>query len=297
MMAPDGILTQAEGSHGLCGDRFVFYQTLKPRVAYGDSGESCFVGRSVSALLCKTLTYRTPKEAKGFLSDFARWIQNPSQDMPSPDLGDFAYLKDFPVRRKCVLTPIQTFERLLSLMLQFRIQSTPNPNARKYVLNKPLKAEGKVSYTMVSQCDHIPMAEALLNLPGVTQVHFFENCLTLTQDGTIQWSKLDHGAQSLMAEHMETHDIHFVDHTKKTAQRAPLSPELEEIDQILERTIRPGLQMDGGDMEPLALEANILTVRYMGACGGCPSSMTATLDAVTQILREEYRADLEVVAL
>ena len=29
--------------------------------------------------------------------------------------------------------------------------------------------------------------------------------------------------------------------------------------------------MDGGDVEVLALEGNILTLRYLGACGGCPS--------------------------
>ena len=66
---------------------------------------------------------------------------------------------------------------------------------------------------------------------------------------------------------------------------------------MLFRSIRPSLQMDGGDVEPLELEGNILTVRYMGACGGCPSAMSGTLDAMRHILREKYDPDLEIVAI
>jgi len=104
--------------------------------------------------------------------------------------------------------------------------------------------------------------------------------------------------QTLVHEKIDGHDIHFEDFPDKPKpDRSAWSPELIRIDDILDRTIRPGLQMDGGDVEPLDLEGNILTVQYMGACGGCPSSMEGTLQAITQILRDEYQSDLEVVAI
>ena len=62
-------------------------------------------------------------------------------------------------------------------MLQFRIQSTPNPNARKYILSVDVKAEGKVSYKEASECDHVPMAKSILNVLGVSQVHFLKMLL------------------------------------------------------------------------------------------------------------------------
>lgn len=183
-------------------------------------------------------------------------------------------------------------------MLQFRIQSTPNPQARKYIVSQDLKTAGKVSYQDPVQCAHVPMAYALLNIPGVTQVHFFENCLTVTQSGKMNWSSLDKSIQDTVASHIGSHDKDFLDSIDTgKAEKAPLSGDLAVIDEILERTIRPSLQMDGGDIEPIDLDGNILTVRYLGACGGCPSSMSATLNAVIQILRDEFKDDLEVVAL
>ena len=183
-------------------------------------------------------------------------------------------------------------------MLQFRIQSTPNPRARKYVLDCTVKAEGKVSYQEAGECEHVPLAASLLQVPAITQVHFFANVLTVTQDGSFDWGNLDHLVQNLVNEKIIDHDIHFQDHLDKPRTvKADLSPDLAKIDGILDRTIRPGLQMDGGDIEVVEFSDNILTVRYMGACGGCPSAMLGTLEAIKEILREEFHAELEIVAL
>ena len=184
------------------------------------------------------------------------------------------------------------------IVLQFRIQSTPNPLARKYILSQELKAGGRVSYQNPSECSHVPLALALIGLDGITQVHFFENVLTVTQDGARDWAELDQGVQALVRAKISNHDTHFEDYAcPEKKPREGLSPELLTIDEILDRTIRPGLQMDGGDVELLDIEGSILSIRYLGACGGCPSSLAGTLQAITQILREEFRSDLEVVAV
>lgn len=181
-------------------------------------------------------------------------------------------------------------------MLQIRIQSTPNPNARKYVMNEELKAEGKVTYTDREDCKHVPLAYALLSLAGARQIHLFENVLTLTQDGNTDWGRIDQEVQHILDSSLAEHDIFFQD-SSGVKEVKQLSPELKEIDGILERTIRPALQSDGGDLELLELHNNILTVKYLGACGGCPSSMTGTLEAIRSILQSEYSEDIEVVAI
>jgi Fe-S cluster biogenesis protein NfuA len=143
------------------------------------------------------------------------------------------------------------------------------------------------------------MAEALLSVAGIAQVHFFENVLTVTQDGSMDWPKVDHTVQTIVQQLVDTHDSEFRASMDKTAEerRAHMSPELIRIDEILDRTIRPGLQADGGDVEPLDYDGMVLTIRYMGACGGCPSSMAGTLEAIKGILQDEFRPDLEVVAI
>lgn len=183
-------------------------------------------------------------------------------------------------------------------MLQFRIQSTPNPNARKYVVSTTIKAEGKVSYNDASECSHVPMALALLKIPGVKQIHFFENVVTITQNGEVDWASMDRNVQDVILGEIDTHDVNFVDVIdREPERRALLSEEGRKVEEILDMTIRPGLQADGGDVEVVEIQDKIITIKYMGACGGCPSSMEGTLEAIKAILRDEYDPDVEVVAI
>ena len=67
--------------------------------------------------------------------------------------------------------------------IRMQIQSTPNPNALKFVLNVPVKTEGKATYKSAEECHTNPMARQLFNVPHVSEVYFFENYITITQDG------------------------------------------------------------------------------------------------------------------
>ena len=184
-------------------------------------------------------------------------------------------------------------------MLKFRIQSTPNPTARKYILSEEIKAEGKISYREPEACTHIPLVNSLLNLNSVRQVHLFQNVVTITQDGSQAWMELDSAVQTIINETFEHHDPYFIENldSKETKDQGSKDPKLQKIDSILDQTIRPHLQMDGGDIELVELEGDILTLRYLGACGGCPSSMTGTLEAIRSTLNERYSENLQVVAL
>jgi Fe-S cluster biogenesis protein NfuA len=179
------------------------------------------------------------------------------------------------------------------------IQNTPNPNAKKFITNFDVKMEGKISYSDLSHCEHVPLASALLRLANITQVHFFENVLTITQNGASQWEDLEKVVGAVIKEMLPQHNPQFDDKTPKISRStlAELNPEVALVEEILDRTIRPGLQADGGDVEIIELEGNILTVQYQGACGGCPSSTLGTLQAIESILRTEFNPYLEVVAV
>lgn len=179
------------------------------------------------------------------------------------------------------------------------IQNTPNPNAKKFITNFDVKAAGKVSYSDLSQCEHVPLASALLRLANVTQVHFFDNVLTVTQNGASPWEDLEKIVGAVIKDLLPKHNPQFDDKIPKISRSTltDLNPEVALVEEILDRTIRPGLQADGGDVEVIELEGNILTVQYQGACGGCPSSMMGTLQAIESILRTEFNPYLEVVAI
>lgn len=184
-------------------------------------------------------------------------------------------------------------------MIPFRIQGTPNPKARKYVIDRDLKKTGKVTYKQSKECAHIPMAQALFAIPGVEQIHFFENVVTVTQGGFHDWSGIDAKVQEVILAHIESHDPEFVDFVDLPKEEKPKNwtPIMERIDKILDDMIRPSLQMDGGDIELIDFTDNVLTLRYMGACGGCPSSMSGTLEAIRSIMKDEIHQDIEIVAI
>ena len=60
----------------------------------------------------------------------------------------------------------------------------------------------------------------------------------------------------------------------------------QRVEMALER-IRPMLQADGGDIELLEVKGNSITVKLVGACSSCPSSVITLREGVERVLREE----------
>ena len=176
------------------------------------------------------------------------------------------------------------------------IQSTPNQNALKFVLNMPVKNEGKVTYKNARQCQHNPMAAALFTIPNITEVYFFDNYVTVTQDGNVDWDQIEDQIKKTILEYAANHDPDFqVDEVKNPLPVVSDDPEIAKINMILDNTIRPGLQMDGGDLHIVSYDGINLTVSYQGACGSCPSSTMGTLKAIESILRDQYNPEITVV--
>ncbi len=173
------------------------------------------------------------------------------------------------------------------------VQSTPNPNALKFILNRPVKTEGKATYKNPEDCHANPLARHLFSVPNVTEIYFFENVITITQDGNGDWDAIEEKVKTAILEKIGEHDPNFsIEESKKP--KPPSSPELAKIEEILDRTIRPALQGDGGDLQVIGLDGNVLLVNYQGACGSCPSSTSGTLKAIEGILRDELNRELIV---
>ena len=177
-------------------------------------------------------------------------------------------------------------------------QITPNPNAWKFVLSQDVIAAGKASFDTEAEAATVPLAAALFAIEHVSQVHFFENVITVTQDGDGGWRELEDNVRAVVMDSIGAHDtaITTEDEASKP-DRSELSPEVQKIEEILDRTIRPALQGDGGDLDVVKYEdeKKVLMVRYQGACGTCPSATMGTLMAIQGILQDEFEPDIEVI--
>lgn len=70
----------------------------------------------------------------------------------------------------------------------------------------------------------------------------------------------------------------------------------ERVEEALD-TIRPAIAMDGGNVELLDIEEGVVTLRMMGACGGCPMSTMTLKRGIEQRLRDMVPGIVRVDAI
>ena len=180
------------------------------------------------------------------------------------------------------------------------IESTPNPNAMKFVLREPLTWGITRSYDNAAQAEEDVLASRLFEIPHVSNVFYVDKWITVTQDGGADWKELVRKVAepirfAAAAESKSEETI-----AAATAEMSNLSTEdqerLRNITALLDAQIRPYLKSDGGDLNVIGLSGNILRVHYQGACGSCPSSLSGTLNAIVNLVRS-IEPDIEVLAV
>ena len=119
--------------------------------------------------------------------------------------------------------------------------------------------------------------------------------ITVNQDGTADWDEL---LRKLAVPIRETPAVTDFAAAPETSNYVRGENELlDQINDLLDEKIRPGLAGDGGGLEIISLEDKKLTIRYQGACGSCPSSLSGTLFAIERMLKDDVDPDLEVISI
>lgn len=185
---------------------------------------------------------------------------------------------------------------MINYDLLIRTMGTPNPYAFKFVVNAPFKNHGKATFNNKTEAAGLTLVESLFDLPEILQVHLFENVMTVTFQEGADVTPATEKVVSIIQTRMPMHDPNFLLPEERIPKknRDDLPEDVRQIEEILDRTIRPGLQADGGDLDVVSYENHLLTINYQGACGTCPSSMYGTLDAIQSILQNEFDPNLQV---
>jgi len=66
------------------------------------------------------------------------------------------------------------------------------------------------------------------------------------------------------------------------------------IEDVIDREICPALRQDGGDLELIDVDRNIVKVRFRGACSGCVVSAITLKDVVEARLKDNVSEDIRV---
>jgi Fe-S cluster biogenesis protein NfuA len=183
------------------------------------------------------------------------------------------------------------------------IEETPNPNAVKFILKEPVTAGTTRSFHSAAEAEADPLGRALFGVGEVASVFYMDRMITVEKQDEADWDDL----LPRLAVPIRAAEAVATNGGASQAAAAGVGgalgavmsddPRLLRINEILDERIRPALAGDGGWLEVLSLENNTLTIRYQGACGSCPSSLTGTLMAIEGMIKNEVDPDIEVVAL
>ena len=180
------------------------------------------------------------------------------------------------------------------------IEETPNPNAVKFILREAVSNGVARSFNSASQAESDALAKSLFDVGHVVSVFYMDKMITVEKDGEGDWDEL----LPILAV-----PIRAADSVGTPAAGAAAAvggavaavtsddPRLLRVNEILDEKVRPALMGDGGYLEVLGLTNHTLTIRYQGACGTCPSSLTGTLMAIEGMLQQEIDPELEVIAV
>ena len=169
------------------------------------------------------------------------------------------------------------------------IESTPNPNAMKFILRENLTWGVSCSYANADEAKDDELARRLFEIPHVSNVFYVDKWVTITQDGGADWKELVRKVAEPIrfAAAAEAKSAAAIAEAGKTLSNLSAEDQarLDKIVALLDEKIRPYLKSDGGDLTVVGLNGDTLSVHYQGACGSCPSSLSGTLFGIVQLLR------------
>ncbi len=174
------------------------------------------------------------------------------------------------------------------------IEYTPNPNAVKFVLKEAVAVGFPRSFPTRLLADQDPLAQALFDTGSVTSVYMQDKWLTVTKLPEAAWADL---LPKLAAPIRQAPSAGAAEPRRELPGVDPNDPVLVKAKQVLEENILPALAADGGGLEIIGRHEKQIMIRYMGACGSCPASLTGTLVAIEGLLQKEIDPELVVVTV
>jgi len=190
-------------------------------------------------------------------------------------------------------------------------ESTPNPAAMKFVVNKILLNEGVVEFFKKEDAVNCPLAFQLFDFTGVKAVFITSNFITITKTNDIDWYDILAILREFIKGFFMGDEKLFLRNPFETAVsnqqpavkgeppivNSESSPDLDEqIKQMLEEYVRPAVEQDGGAIHFKSFDNGVVTLILKGSCSGCPSSMLTLKSGIENLLKKMVPQVTEVVA-
>jgi len=172
------------------------------------------------------------------------------------------------------------------------VDLTPNPHALKFILNERLLNVETRQFSKKEDAENDPFAKGIFAIDGVISVFYMDKFVTIEKSKDSNWGQI----QRPFIDFIKTFDKSLIPEEKDVKPLDQDSGELlKQINELLDQRVRPALAGDGGGLEVLGMEGFTVKIRYQGACGSCPTSITGTLMAIEGLLRRDINPAIQVI--
>lgn len=170
-------------------------------------------------------------------------------------------------------------------------ESTPNPNAMKFVVNKKI-VDDVYEFKSVDDTKDSPLAKSLFGFEFIKEVFFDFNFVSLIQKQGNNWDENVMDVREFIRSFIQDNNtIVFEDRIKsqiKTKSNVEFDDISKEIIKIIDENIKPAVASDGGNImfESYDTTTQKVNVILQGACSGCPSSTITLKSGIENMLKD-----------
>jgi Fe-S cluster biogenesis protein NfuA len=171
------------------------------------------------------------------------------------------------------------------------LESNPNPNSLKFVVNEMLIPEGmSFDFENPEKAADAPLAQELFMYPFVDRVFYMSNFITVTKKADVEWLEIQNVLKEHIRKFLESGKLILDIKNEVSAEAGEETETVKKIKSILDEYIRPAVEQDGGAISFHSFTDGMLKVVLQGSCSGCPSS-TITLKAGIENLFKKMMPD------
>ena len=183
-----------------------------------------------------------------------------------------------------------------------KIELTPNPRSVKFILDQTVLDAGSKTIQEGGFLEADAFAHNMFALDIVDMVYLRENFVSVTLSSADLWvifkdkvkniieadlGKYEEGDNEVSASILKDFDM-------ETYHQLSDDEKVIIVEAVLDESVRPALANDGGGLEVIEVDGQIVRIRYQGACGGCPSSTGGTLRVIENHLRSQLDPNIKV---
>jgi Fe-S cluster biogenesis protein NfuA len=187
-------------------------------------------------------------------------------------------------------------------IIEIYTEQTPNPESQKFVTNRHILPNFQIDFRSVEMSNGSELAKSLFDIPFVKGVFISNNFITITKKSEYDWfeitPELKESIKGFLQSGKKAVDDSLVPKDVLQQQNPDSGNENPEskIKDLLEKYVKPAIQMDGGHIEFRSFENGVVTLALQGSCSGCPSSSLTLKSGIEGLLKRMVPEVEEVVA-